>query len=278
MPRIFSLISILCLGIVVIAGCSPTPAPTATLRPTAVPTQAASSEVLVVTGEFPPFTSESIEGGGIHTEIVRAVFAAMDVPVRVEFYPWERAERLVEVGDAWAAFPYVPTEERRTRFDFTDNLSYARTMWFYYGDAERDIAYDSLSDLSAYRIGVSSGYWYIPSLQAAGLTLDEGSDDLDNLRKLQAGRVDLFPIHEYIAGWLINRNFSENAARFRFLAAPFDVSPDALMVSRAYPDSAALTERFNRALAQIIDDGTYAAVFEQYGITPFIPEAGQSEG
>lgn len=266
-----------CAALTLIAGCTsapaPTPTPEPTLAPTVAPTDAPAAEILLVTGEFPPFTGESLEGGGISTEIVTAVFAEMGVAARVEFYPWERAENMVQNGEAWAAFPYVPTEERQARFFISEPLSYARTMWFYHGDPPADVSGDDLAALAPYRIGVSLGYWYISMLEGANLTLDEGSDDIANLRKLQAGRVDLFPVHEYIARWLIQNEFPDDAAAFQMLDVPLDVSPDGLIVSRDYPNTESLLAQFNTALATIQANGTYQAIFDSYGIAAFVPES-----
>src|SRR5574342_579193 len=74
----------------------PTEAPTPTTEATP-----SSDEILLVTGEFPPQTGESLEGGGYVTELVRAAFAEMGYSVRIEFYPWARAELMVENGEAW---------------------------------------------------------------------------------------------------------------------------------------------------------------------------------
>jgi polar amino acid transport system substrate-binding protein len=262
---------LVCLCATGCAGSQPTPTdtPAPATEPTTAEASAEDGAILLVTGEFPPFTSENLDGGGISTEIIRAAFAEMERPVRIEFYPWERSEAMVQSGEAWGAFPYVPTSERQERYLVSNPISYARTMLFYHDDALEGVQYNALADLQPYRIGVSLGYWYIPMFEEAALTLDEGSDDLANLRKLQAGRIDVFPIHEYIGGWLIQNNFAENADSFRTLETPLDISSDAVIASRSYSDSEVILSEFNTALQTIIDSGVYDAIFESYGLTPF---------
>jgi polar amino acid transport system substrate-binding protein len=273
-----TIVLMLLMGSLVLTACAAQPVPTATpLPPTATvpPTQeaaAASDEILLVTGEFPPLTSESLENGGLSVEIVRMVFAEMGRPVRFEFYPWERAEAMVASGEAWGAFPYVPTEERRTRYLVSDPISYGRTMLFYYGDRLAGTEYTELSDLQPFRMGVSLGYWYITPFQEAGLNLDEANDDVANLRKLQAGRIDLVPVYEVIGRWLIQNNFPDDTSAFNVLEKPLSVDADTVIVSRDYADSETILQEFNAALAVLQVSDAYAEIFANYGIEPATAE------
>ncbi len=52
--------------------------------------------ITLVTGEFPPFTSEALEHRGFSAEIVSAVFQEMGKEVEYKFYPWRRCEELVQ--------------------------------------------------------------------------------------------------------------------------------------------------------------------------------------
>jgi polar amino acid transport system substrate-binding protein len=266
---------LLALVVLLLTGCgSDTKSPS---EPTATimlpPPTIASEDILIVTGEWPPFASETMDGGGLGVEIVNAVFAEMGRPVRIEFYPWERCETMVESGEAWAAFPYVPTPDRQERFLISDTMFYGREMWFYFGDNMKDVQYEELADLQPYRIGVGLGYWYIDSFEQAGLTMDEGNDELANLRKLHAGRIDLFPVNEYVARWLIQANFPGEEESFGMLDTPLRVNDNILIVSQAYPDSQALLEQFNSAFDQIQQNGAYQQIFEKYQLQPISLES-----
>lgn len=274
LPRLAVMASIA----LVLVACSPTPVsvpptadpmPAATTEATAEATsQATDDEILLVTGEFPPLTSESMAGGGLSAEIVEAVFAEMGRPMRIEFYPWERAEAMVESGEAWGAFPYVPTADRQARFLTSNPISRGETVFYYYDDAFDSVEYTELSELQPYTIGVSLGYWYIDVLTQAGLTTEEASDDLANLRKLQAGRIQLFPMYEPVAVYTIQQNFPDDAARFRTLDTPMSTDDDTVIASRVYPDSETLMADFNAALATVQASPAYAALFERYGLEP----------
>jgi polar amino acid transport system substrate-binding protein len=263
------------LIVLILTGCAAAPTPTATpVPPTATPEPteetapvAAGDEILVVTGEFPPFTSESLEGGGFFTELVSATFAEMNRSLRIAYIPWDRAEAMVEGGEAWASFPYVRTPERAERFFFTDTMIVAREILFTYGDALAEVSIAELSDLLPYRIGTVAGTWYLTAFEEAGLTMDMANDELASLRKLRAGRVDFTPI-SYIAGqWLIQTNFAEDADAFGTMPLPIgEANDNALMVSRVYEGSEALLEEFNAAFAIIVENGTYQEILSRYGL------------
>jgi polar amino acid transport system substrate-binding protein len=268
------------LIVLILTGCAAAPTPTATpVPPTATPEPTveaapapAGDEILVVTGEFPPFTGEALDGGGMITEIVAAVFAEMERPIRVEYYPWERVEAMVQSGEAWGAFPYVPSEERRELYMISDNLGNSETYLYYFGDAMQGVTYEELSDLQQYRMGASQGNWYIPLFEEAGLNAEVAADDLANLRKLRAGRIDLFPTVSIIGQWLIQNNFPDEADQFGILEQPLQVDDSQLIqntviVSQTYADSEAILTDFNTALATVIENGTYAEIVARYGLT-----------
>lgn len=241
--------------------------------PTEQPAALTGDEILLVTGDFPPATGEALAEGGYATAIIKAIFAEMGRPIRIEFYPWARAEAMVESGEAWGTFPYNRNDERAAKFFFSEPIFNSLGLFFYYGDKMAAVEYEELGDLSAYRIGGATGYWYVPVFEEAGLNVEIASDDLANLNKLVAGRIDLYPIKEDVGWWLIQTSFAAEIDSFGTLAKPYSENSSYVMVSRSYPDSEALLQAFNSALAEIQANGTYAAILEQFNISLPLPGA-----
>jgi hypothetical protein len=50
------------------------------------------------TGEYYPFTTEKTVGKGIFPEIIDEIFRRLDYKAIYEFMPWQRTEKLTEVG------------------------------------------------------------------------------------------------------------------------------------------------------------------------------------
>lgn len=245
----------------------PTVTPTLS-PPTLPPPDSTSAEVILVTGEWFPYTSETAENMGAFTELVSAAFEEMGQQHRYIFYPWKRAESETKDGRAFATFPYIVTTEREADFDFSDPVMISTGKFFYMPERhESTIAYDELEDLQAYRVGGTLGYWYETPFQQAGLRADYASSDEQNIQKLYLDRIDLAASEELV-GWAIIRElYPQETHRFATVAKPLNEDPLRLMVSRQYPGAAELLQRFNMALEAIYAKGIAQEILEKYGLT-----------
>lgn len=228
----------------------------------------AAPKVVIATGEWEPYTSEKMSGKGFCTEIVTAVFSELGIEVEYVFVPWKRAEDMALKGEAFAAFPYVTTEERKKSFDFSDPFAKSTAKFFYIknGKVPKDFKWTTYSDLKPFRVGGSLGYWYEKPFKDAGLNLDMAPNDESTFKKLAAGRVDITVTAELV-GWQIIKNlFPKEMDKFDTIDKPLSEDELCLMVSRTYPDSKGLTEKFNAGLKKIKEKGTYGALLKKYNI------------
>lgn len=271
--------AILLFGLVLTAACggtTPTPTPMPTpLPPTATPepgppiaapTTQARDTVVMTTGEWAPFSSESLDGLGFFTEIVTAVFDEMGMTPQYEFYPWQRAEQAVADGAAWAAFPYSYNEERALTFTFSDPVASSTTLLFYYKPHMESVEWEELEDLQPYRVGGVLGYFYESMLNEAGLTTDYASSEELAIKKLQAERVDLLPMNNLVAWNHIRALFPDQVQDFGTLEKPLSENALHLMILKDSPESLLLMEQFNAALQAIRDKGIYQEILTRYGI------------
>lgn len=238
----------------------------------AAPVRGDEPSIPLATGEWPPYTGEALEGGGVAVELVKAVFQEMGRQADIRFLPWRRCEASVRGGAVWAAFPYVRTPERQAGFFFSEPLIEGRDVWFYYGDRMKAVVYGTLADLRPYRIGVASGYWYEELFRQAGLEVDSSSSDLVGLAKLRAGRLDLFPMNEMTGVWLLERYFPDQRQDFHILEQPLGSNQNALLVSKTYPGSLLLLGEFNLALRRIRANGVYQRIVERYRLAAGAPQ------
>ena len=227
----------------------------------------AEEKIRIVTGEWDPYTSEHLPGNGFFAEIVTAVFKEMGMDVSYEFHPWKRCESLLINGDAFAAMPYVATEERRRFHDFSDVVAVSTGRFFYLKSRiPKDLSWEKYADLKPYKIGGVLGYWYEKEFNEAGLTVDYVPTKEANMRKLQIGRVDLVPMDELVGWRLLNQHFPNQLSDFETLKKPTNISELYLMVSRAYPESETIRNRFNASLKSIREKGGYARILKKYNI------------
>ncbi len=117
--------------------------------------------VVFATGEWEPFTSETMPNKGIATEFIEAICKEVNIIPKFEFYPWSRAEMYVKNGTVFAAFPYAITEQRKQDFDFSDIIFYGINSFFYL-DSNKKITekmnnYKDLDDFKDFSFGVVRG-------------------------------------------------------------------------------------------------------------------------
>lgn len=271
------LLSIILLASVVIlsVGCTPvsTPAPTP-VPPTATPEPAGpaapayvdGNTVVLTTGEWAPYTGEALAEYGFFTEIVTAVFDEMGKAPSYMFYPWERAEKAIGDGESWGAFPYSPNEERSKTFAFSDSLAYGRTAFFYYKPHMEAVTWEELTDLKPYMVGTVTGYYHEPLFAEAQLNVDASADEASGVKKLQAGRIDLFPMADLVGWALIKELFPDEVDNFGVLEKPLDQTDLCIMVSKSDPEAIKLLDEFNAALQAIKDNGVYDQILAKYGL------------
>lgn len=264
---------ILLVMLLVSAGCSaaptPTPAPpTSTPEPVkpAGPAYENGNTIVLTTGEWAPYTGESLENSGFFTEVVTAVFKEMGKTPKYQFYPWERAEKAVGTGEAWGAFPYSPNEERVKTYAFSDNVVYSTTYFFYYKPHMDAIKWEKLDDLKSYVVGTVTGYYHEPLFAEAKLNTDSSADEASGVKKLQAGRIDLFPMNDLVGWALIKELFPNEVDNFGVLEKPLDQTELSMMVLKSDENALKLLDEFNAALQKIKDNGVYDQILTKYGL------------
>lgn len=220
--------------------------------------------VKLATGEWTPYSSESMDGYGFITEIVSEVLRDMGVTPEYDFQKWKRCYALVKRGKVWAAFPYSFTEKRGKEVLFSDVIGESTTKFFYY--KKTPVKYHTLADLKPYKIGGVKGYFYDEAFKKAGLNVSYTSDEISALKKLKAGRVDLMPLNELVGRATIKKNFPDEEKHFKTLEKPYGKDNLMLIVSEAYPNSAELLKRFNESLVRVKKSKAYKIILFKHGL------------
>ncbi len=145
----------------------------------------AQEELPLATGEWPPYTSEHLEGYGFFTELMTAIVHEMGMTPKYVFYPWKRCEQTTLAGEVFGAFPYAVTETRQQDFDFSDLIMKNNVLFFYHKKhLTQKPEVTTLKDLEPYLIGGALGYNYVPAFTEAGLRVDYVDTDEQNVKKL----------------------------------------------------------------------------------------------
>ncbi len=268
-------VALLVLCVVPIAGCSwPSTASyeDATLPLASQLITEAPDRVLLVTGEYAPYTTEDPNNQGFFSQIVEEVFRNADMAVDVEFYPWPRCQQMVADGEVFAMFPYSFVPDNSDAYLQSDPVVRTDFRLFYRTDnpkiTEEIREADDLGHLKGLVVAGSGGYWYgsKEELEDLGLTVEWANGRDAMFKMLQSGRVD-FVIEDALVGRnTLARLFPMHAEEYDTLSSlEFDRNYY-LMVSRDYPDAQAMLKRFNQSLGELRRNGRVGEILDEYGI------------
>ncbi|MEN3030334.1 hypothetical protein BI343_05090 [Chromobacterium amazonense] len=233
----------------------------------AIPVEAAPRlKITLSNQEWPPYMGQELPYDGILSRLVKEAFARGGVDVAYRYYPNNRTLQSARNGQVDGSFGWAPTAERKRDLLYTLPVLSARMVFFQ--RKERPLAWSRWSELKGARVGITVGNFYSDDFDAqvknGTLTVDNAPDDLINLRKLIAGRIDLFPIDQEVGKYLIAHHFSPaqgaelEAQNKTFWAAPLHV-----VIWRKHARGPELVERFNRGLKALQDSGDFERLLQE---------------
>ncbi|POA99306.1 hypothetical protein C2134_07695 [Chromobacterium sinusclupearum] len=233
----------------------------------ATPVEAAPRlKITLSNQEWPPYMGQELPYDGILSRLVKEAFARGGVDVAFRYYPNNRTLQSARNGQVDGSFGWAPTAERKRDLLYTLPVLSARMVFFQ--RKERPLAWSRWSELKGARVGITVGNFYSDDFDAqvknGTLTVDNAPDDLINLRKLIAGRIDLFPIDQEVGKYLIAHHFSPaqgavlEAQNKTFWAAPLHV-----VIWRKHARGPELVERFNRGLKALQDSGDFERLLQE---------------
>lgn len=233
----------------------------------------ADGQVRLTNGDWPPYLSPDLPHAGLASRIVTAAFAEQHITVEYGFFPWARAYQLAKKG-AWdGSLLWLKSPEREKDFYFSMPVIKSDYVFFYRKDMPFD--WQTLADVRPYRIGVSDGYDYgarFKKMQQQGLlTFDTASSDLTNLRKLAAGRIDLFPVTRIVGLSLLRQLSVEEAQRLTFHPRKLQVQTMHLILNRKQARNQQLIAEFNQGLATLRARGDLQRFEHEMQLAP-LPE------
>ncbi len=219
----------------------------------------------LATGELPPYASEQLPDQGIALDIVRKAFSQSGYEVSYTFKPWMRSLEEAREGKWDGTAHWGRNPQRAVGFLISDSILTEQWVFVYRDGAPATTHFDwkNFADLAGLRIGAVQFNTYTPefwSLQKSGvLKVEFAPDDLANLRRLVAGRIDVVPMERNMACFLMKTQFpaAEVAtlrAHPKLLTNQFTTH---LMLSAKLPQSAERMKAFNQGLRVVQKSGQY---------------------
>jgi len=230
----------------------------------AAPLARAAGTVTLATTDYPPYYGPQLPQGGVIAEIAREAFKRQGYTLRIEWYPWARALKTAQDGSVDGLLGLWRSAEREQWLDFS--LPLPANQVGFYQRVDAPVAFKSMSELKAKRIGIVRGYVNPQSFVDAQLPSEEASDDTTNLRKLAAGRVDLILIDKGVAQYLLRSTLPQLQGKLAWREPPIEVFPLYVGFTKRLPRHEQLLVAFNRGLKELERDGTLQRLVGAAGI------------
>lgn len=221
----------------------------------------------ITNGEWEPYLSEVSPHYGVASHIVEEAFNQVGIRVHWGFFPWVRSYEQAKEGKDWqASAVWWPTEDANKHFLLSVPVVHTSNVFFHL--KSRPIKWNTFSDLSGLKIGITRGYDYGSDFNLAvkrgELDVQEVSSDEINLKKLLSGRIDLFPNDPDVGFAQIRNNYEFNQAnQFAHHKKKFARRTLHLLISKKAKRADYFMEAFNKGIGILADQGKIKKMLNQ---------------
>lgn len=213
------------------------------------------------------FRDASGQPAGIDIDVLNEVGRRLDIRFRIELLPWKRVLQQVEQGQVALASPLFRTPEREQFAQYTGPVHYSALGLF--APANSTLRFTGLADLDGKRLGINRGFVlqdeFDRAVREGRLQIEEVNAVEQNIRKLQAGRIDLFAANVISTQYAL-RNSGATASLRLLPRLLQEHRPAFLVISRraAVPEREQLARQLEATLNAIHQDGSYARIVSKY--------------
>jgi len=207
--------------------------------------------------DYPPVEfTENGQAKGVYPDLVRALGTVDGRPVAVTLLAWTAAQQMVQDGAADALGLMSVTDERKSRFSFTDTVAEVEFSFFVRSDRTGISRFD---DLKGKSVGVTAGGFPRQFLKNSGdISPVPVADYQDGLRQLEKGSIEAFAADKAVMLYYLQR---EGIRNVKVLERPFAVSKVAIAVRKG---NLRLVEELNRSLTRLRGQGTLREILEKW--------------
>lgn len=226
---------------------------------------ARAADITLINGEWLPLLSEQLPGNGVLSRVVSEAFALEGVTVHYVFRPWPRALAEAEKGIAQGTLVWskgAPNSVRSRNFVYSDVVFEGKSVFFQ--RTGFPFRWRNYADLAKYRIGGVLGYEY-DFEGTPGLRIDRAPNEELSMRKLLAGRFDLYPTVREVGMYTLRTRLSaqEAAGISQAPGRPYRMSSYHLLLTRRLGATPQTMELFNRGLRRLKESGRYDALMAE---------------
>lgn len=141
--------------------------------------------------DWQPFSGKALPEGGAGIAVLRAALKAEGIELEVEFYPWTRAIDTAKDPGYAGVYPSWPEDVAP---GFTGSSVLFKSPVGFVEPKDKPLIWTKLEDLKGKKIGTVQDYGNTPEfmklIKNGSIKTDIVVDDLTNIKKVAAGRID----------------------------------------------------------------------------------------
>jgi len=230
----------------------------------------AQSVINLGSTEYPPYSGEGLAHGGLIVQIVTEAYERVDYKVNIHFYPWTRAARMAQEGELDGLAQIWMREARKVWLLYSHPMPSSNEVVFY-KRVDNKVAFDGQDYLALkpYSIGTGRSYANPPGFELAReqLRIEVVTEDIQNLRKLASGWIDLVIIDKLVAQHLLQATMPEIIDSFDWISPPLSIEKNYVGISNKAPQAKKKIQDFNRGLALLKKAGRIKAILAEHGFS-----------
>jgi len=218
---------------------------------------------VVVDANYPPYSFGTAEqAGGLYTRLIGEIFSRCGMKADIRALHWKDALKEGEEGRAAVGGIYK-TRARMKIYDYSRPFFEERlAVYVKRGNA---FPFARLSDLQGRTIGLNRAWSYGDEFDAARkeyrFNVDEADSNLENFKKLVAGRIDCLVADRFAASQIIRReNWGD---QFEALENPVAVNPAYLAIAK-HLEKRQVLDKFDQALTEMKKDGSFEKLVQGF--------------
>ena len=228
------------------------------------PATAMAFDINVVhSGSWPPYADEDLPEQGLAIDLVTTALKRAGYNPQVKTASLKQILEGSKTGiyDVFATPWY--TMDRDQYLDFSQ--PYLQSSIHFIKRKDTPFEYTKFDDLEGMTIGVIENYAYEEDFnEAKAIDKVSASSLTENLQMLVDRKVDLTLDDERVLRYTISQSMPQSMVMLDVIAKPLAMRGINIGVSRQNPDHAMIVSRFNKAIAEMNEDGTHDMIVQKH--------------
>jgi len=231
------------------------------------------ADFTILTEEFPPFNYKENELiTGVSTEIVQEIFNNAGFKIDIKILPWARAYQTTQDKVDTMLYSTGRNPEREHLFKWIGPIIQKKYSLFALSN-RKDIVITSFEDIKKYKTGTTRNDAREIYLMSKGFEIGTHLDSITNedpnslnFKKLQAHRIDLWPMPDAVAYYLVKQTGGDPAEILKKVFELQELSADGYYLAVNVNTDQTKIDKLQNVLNKFKKTKKYADILKKYNL------------